>query len=336
MAAATTIDPEKIRKELSDLWVTLAQDHEAAESGGVLRACSMTLVTGVDERDDPSQIGETLASLMREHPSRAIVIRLRETDEAVLTSRVFAQCWMPFGHRRQICCEQVEITASDASVADVPAVVLPLAVADLPVMLWCRSARLFSLPAFAALAEIAHKTIVDSSAFPHRSTALDRVQSFVSGRRVADLAWTRLTRWRELMAQIFENRGNLSELVNITRIWIQYQDEEPSPSVFYMGAWLIGCLRRAGASPVFACRRNEVSSIVLETVEGVHTSIVRQADETTIEVQVRNHNSRAVFPPFDDYSLLREELSIPGRDPVYEAALASAVELSRQFRKDRE
>jgi hypothetical protein len=53
-------------------------------------------------------------------------------------------------------------------------------------------------------------------------------------------------------------------------------------------------------------------------------------------VQVRNHNSRAVFPPFDDYSLLREELSIPGRDPVYEAALASAVELSRQFRKDRE
>ena len=64
---------------------------------------------------------------------------------------------MPFGHRRQICCEQIEITASDVSLPDVPAVVLPLAVADLPVMLWCRSARLFSLPAFATLAAIARQ-----------------------------------------------------------------------------------------------------------------------------------------------------------------------------------
>jgi glucose-6-phosphate dehydrogenase assembly protein OpcA len=276
-----------------------------------------------------------LASLMREHPSRAIVIRLRETDEAVLTSRVFAQCWMPFGHRRQICCEQVEITASDVSLSDVPAVVLPLAVADLPVMFWCRSARLFSLPAFGDLAAIAHKVIVDTAAFTHRSTALDQVQSFAQRQRVADLAWTRLTRWRELIAQIFENRCCLAELVNITRVAIFFEGSEPSPSAFYMGAWLMACLKRAGASPVLVWHSDTASSIVLETLDGVHTSI-RQTDESTIDVHVCKQETRTVFPPFNDYSLLREELSIPGRDPVYEAALASAAELSRQFRKDHE
>lgn len=335
MAAAATIDPEKIRQELSDLWVTLAKDQEGGESGGVLRACSMTLVAGVDERDDPSQIGETLASLMREHPSRAIVIRLRETDEAVLTSRVFAQCWMPFGHRRQICCEQVEITASDVSVADVPAVVLPLAVADLPVMLWCRSARLFSLPAFSTLAAIAQKVIVDTAGFPHRETALDQVQSLAQKQRVADLSWTRVTRWRELIAQIFENRCYLAELAEIARIRIVYKGAYPSASAFYLGAWLMACMKRVGATPVLIWKNGEATSIVLETLDSVHTSI-RQTDEAAIDVHVRNQESRTVFPPVDDYSLLREELSIPGRDPVYEAALAGAVEISRQFRKDRE
>ncbi|MCU1261958.1 MAG: Glucose-6-P dehydrogenase subunit-like protein, partial [Bryobacterales bacterium] len=322
MAASATIDPEKIRAELSELWVTLANDPESGESGGVLRACSMTLVTGVDESDDPAQVGETLASLMREHPSRAIVIRLRETGEPFLSSRVFAQCWMPFGHRRQICCEQVEITSSDASLADVPAVVLPLTVADLPIMLWCRSARLFSLPAFSALAGIAHKIIIDSSGFPQRASALDDVQAFAGKQRVADLSWTRLTRWRELIAQIFENRCYLAELGSITSVRILFEGEEPAPSAFYMGAWLAACLKRSGASPVLAWERSDASSVILETAEGVHTSI-RQADQSTVDVRVRNHESRTVFPPFDDYSLLREELSIPGRDPVYEAVLAA-------------
>jgi glucose-6-phosphate dehydrogenase assembly protein OpcA len=331
MATVATIDPEKIRQELSDLWVTLAKDEEA----GVLRACSMTLVAGVDERDDPSQIGETLASLMREHPSRAIVIRLRETEEPVLTSRVFAQCWMPFGHRRQICCEQVEITASDISMADVPAVVLPLAVADLPVVLWCRSARLFNLPAFAGLGAIANKIIVDTAGFADRAAALEQVQALAGKQRVADLSWTRLTRWRELIAQIFENRCCLAELGEMARVRIVYESEAPPVSAFYMGAWLMGCLQAAGARAVLVWEKSGASSIVLETREGVHTSI-RQADETTIEMRVRNQESRTVFPPVDDYSLLREELSIPGRDPVYEAALGGAVEISRQFRKDGE
>ena len=82
---------------------------------------------------------------------------------------------MPFGHRRQICCEQIEISASDASLCDLPAVIVPLAVSDLPVILWCRGARLFELPDFALVAQIAHKLVLDSAAFADPAGILKRL-----------------------------------------------------------------------------------------------------------------------------------------------------------------
>ena len=118
------LSPDKILKELSDLWVTMGKPDaaEGVTDNGVLRACAMTLIAVVDESEDAMALGETLASLMRDHPSRAIVIRLK-TEPDTLDCRVFAQCWMPFGHRRQICCEQVEITVSLNRLEDIPNIV---------------------------------------------------------------------------------------------------------------------------------------------------------------------------------------------------------------------
>jgi len=140
------VAPEHILRELADLWATL---------GSVLRACTLTLVVLEEASGDAAALGETIAALMPEHPARTIVVRLSGAGERALAERVYAQCWMPFGERRQICCEQIEITASDAALADLPSVVLPLAAPDLPVIVWSRSARLFEMPAVGAIARMA-------------------------------------------------------------------------------------------------------------------------------------------------------------------------------------
>src|SRR5690348_14266594 len=148
--ASQPIKPDRILRELSDLWTTMAQpdageaaDTDLAEShgGGVLRACAMTLISFVDDEEDSMALASILAGLMKEHPSRAIVVRLKEGED-FLDARVFAQCWMPFGGRRQICCEQVEITSAMNRLADVAAIVGPLAVPDLPRVILLRSARI--------------------------------------------------------------------------------------------------------------------------------------------------------------------------------------------------
>ena len=123
----------------------------------------MTLVVLAEVSDDAAALGETLAALMPEHPGPHHRGAAAGRGEPALGARVYSQCWMPFGQRRQICCEQIEITASDAALADLPPVVLPLAVPDLPVILWCRSARLVDRPEFGDLAGMARKVVVDSA-----------------------------------------------------------------------------------------------------------------------------------------------------------------------------
>ncbi len=101
---STTVAPDHILKELAALWTQEGKQGDA----GVLRACSMTLVVVAEAAEDAGALGETIAALMPEHPARAILIRLQGDGERALSQRVYEQCWMPFGQRRQICCEQIE------------------------------------------------------------------------------------------------------------------------------------------------------------------------------------------------------------------------------------
>ena len=159
------IKPDKILKELSELWTNMGKPEEGEDQshgGGLLRACAMTLISFVDDEEDSIALGEILATLMKEHPSRAVVVRVKEGED-YLSARVFAQCWMPFGQRRQICCEQVEITASMDCLAEVAAIVGPLAVPDLPRVILLRSARVVRSGAIRKILPLGDKIIVDSS-----------------------------------------------------------------------------------------------------------------------------------------------------------------------------
>src|SRR5450759_1498416 len=212
---SATVAPDSILRELAALWTQQGQQGDA----GVLRACTMTLLVIAEAGDDASALGETIAALMPEHPARTILIRLQGEGERALSQRVYQQCWKPFGQRQQICCEQIEITASDAALADLPSVILPLAVPDLPVMLWCRSARLARRPEFGEIAGMATKVVMDSAAATDCADAIQRMADAVRrGGILADLAWTRLTRWRETLARVFENRETLARLSEVNSV----------------------------------------------------------------------------------------------------------------------
>jgi glucose-6-phosphate dehydrogenase assembly protein OpcA len=338
-AVSATISPEHLLREMSDLWTSTAKSSEGDTSTGVLRACSMTLIVTAAESDDPQDIGETLAALMREHPSRAIVIRLRPSPEPALEARVFAQCWMPFGHRDQICCEQIEIIASAASLPDLPAVVLPLAVPDLPVILWCRCADAWGLPDFPRLGHIAQKVVLDSERFPDSAAILRQMADWqAAGHTLGDLAWTRLTRWRELISQIFENRAYVAALPRVSEIRVSHTGDARPLSAWYLGVWLADGVAKAGGraqlrferSPGSAAGRLAGVELVLAepAATGARTCSILVVGEQGVEVRSGSLVHHAVFPPDTAYSLMREELAIPGPDPVFERTLAAAAALA--------
>lgn len=323
----TTIAPEKILKELSDLWVDSAKQEQAGDGAGVLRACSMTLLVLAEASEDTQALGETIAALMPEHPARAIVVRLSGDGQRALAERVYSQCWMPFGQRRQICCEQVEITASDAALTDLRSVVLPLLVPDLPLIVWCRSARLPELRDFWPIASMAQKLVVDSSAGPNPAGAMSRAAAIAaSGIVLGDLSWTRVTRWREMLAQIFENLENVARIGSISTIEVDWGGTRYAPAQ-YLGAWVRDSLAKAGNHPSlrFAKTGDEDALRLRLSGDGVNAELERQDDR--IVATLNGESQCANMPQPTDYLLMREELGIVRRDPVFEATLASAAAL---------
>ncbi|HWB85031.1 MAG TPA: glucose-6-phosphate dehydrogenase assembly protein OpcA [Bryobacteraceae bacterium] len=327
----SSVNPAGLLRELSDLWVSFGKQGDSEAGTGVLRACSMTLVILAEESEDAVSLGETIAALMPEHPARTIVVRLHGGQERSLSARVFAQCWMPFGKQQQICCEQVEITASDAALPDLPSVVVPLAAPDLPVILWCRSPRLLEMPEFPSVAAAAGKLVVDSLAAPSARAAVARLAAWAAnGQLLGDLAWTRLTRWREMMAQVFENRQYLAQLPQVSSVTVAYGGDTPA-AAWYMGAWLLLALESVGVRAQFhRTREAEGRQGRLNWVElaGEDFRLRLQRNEETIVTTVDGLSHCSSLPQHADYELMREELAIVRHDPVFEHTLASAERLA--------
>ncbi len=89
--------PEQILKGLGKLWTSLGHEEKQQGKPTVLRACAMTLIVATDEPDGGFSASQTIAELMREHPSRGIVLAVSDGAEHELEARVLAQCWKPFG-----------------------------------------------------------------------------------------------------------------------------------------------------------------------------------------------------------------------------------------------
>lgn len=322
------VRPDKLLRELDELWVNLAKESPEEGPGGVLRACAMTLIVCADDAED--DLGEMLAALMRDHPSRLIVLRLIEGAEPSLEVRVLAQCWMPFGKRQQICCEQIEITMSRPSVSDAAPVVRSITAPDLPVAIWCRSRALLKTAEFEPVLRLANKLIVDSAGIADLASQLKLIRSVRDcDTRAADLAWTRLTPWREAVAAIFDNQRNLSQLDSIERVVIDYHGEFRPMATCYLPAWLTHALRRpleiqyrrTGDAP-----RPRLSRVSLQG-PGVDLSI-SAADGRAVEIRGGRHDTHTVFPAPGEYELMREELMVLSDDPVYEAVLNLAPEFA--------
>lgn len=326
--------PELILKGLSKLWTQMGHEEKGHGQPTVLRACAMTLIVATDEADGGYTASQTISELMKDNPSRGIVLAVSESAEHDLEARVLAQCWKPFGKAQQICCEEIEITAKPSSWPNIGPTLVGLVAADLPVIFWCRHSGALRRDAspdekagLAAIVSLSQKVIFDSKGMASQD-AIRLIDNWQKQRHVvADLEWTRLTPWREPLCHVFDNETRQNPFSKFQNFEIEHTEETPPLSALYMGAWLSGPYK---AKVTF--RR------VQGYTPGLHRVILRSEGET-IEfgrdscecATLSSTNGRSRRYNFGEHSLtalLTEELAVAGGDPVFDRAMRRVKELA--------
>ncbi len=244
----SAIDIGQIERELTALWRQASEE----EDHGVIRSCILNLLVYVSNASEAVEMDDLLADVTASHPSRAILIAAEDADEPRLEAQVTSRCTLPIGTRKQVCCEQVTITAAGSGLADVPSAVAPLLLSDLPVYLWWRPVpRTQDKALFRKLADISDRVIIDSALFndPHgdiasMATILRETPRWTA---LSDLNWARLTAWRALLSGFYDVPEYRLLLDQLDEVVIEYAPQSvDSPVVsaraLLLGGWLVSRL----------------------------------------------------------------------------------------------
>ncbi|MEI9813164.1 MAG: glucose-6-phosphate dehydrogenase assembly protein OpcA [Acidobacteriota bacterium] len=308
--STTAVSPENILRDLQRQWEQLA--HE--DANGVLRACAMTLVVAARTEEEALDARQTAGMLMRIHPSRAIIVH---PGKGEFDARVFAECWKPFGRTQQICSEGIEIIAGSGGFGEVAKFLVPLRVPDLPVVLWCRGSAVGEASSYHQLYPLADKIIFDTERVPDADEALRALRRLHAyGMRIADLHWTRLSGWREVVAHLFD-QGMKATDIRAARV--TYGGGSVTTCARYFEAWMRSSLplARVNIEPEYGPAG--LFSLVLSTPQGDLT--IRRAEDNTLAVSGRGSEYRTGLPAVTEAALMQEELGILGPDDVYERVL---------------
>lgn len=324
MSSATLLDAEHVLRDLAENWRAIGKEG----GSGVLRACAMTFIVLTGDDDDPQALGETLATLMKEHPSRTIVIRRSNNANAEASSRATVQCWMPFGRRQQICSEQIEIEAPAGRMSEVMPVILGVLVPDLPVQLWLKRYDLAFEEELAPVFHLAGRILIDTKSETNVPRLLEMINALKKqGASVGDLAWTRITRWRETVQQVFRTPSLRTHAKGVEKMEVSWAGPGFPISAAYLASWLTTVWPKAQLSLRRECPDappDAVGRIRAVRLSGQGFDLTLDRPEGVgVAIQIPQLQTHVVFPLLDCATLLRDELKVIGRDSRFESMLNS-------------
>ncbi|MBO9520935.1 MAG: glucose-6-phosphate dehydrogenase assembly protein OpcA [Nocardioidaceae bacterium] len=271
----------------------------------------MTLIIVVDE-DEAHDALAAARQASREHPARVLGVILGD-------GRGKPQVNAQVGIGDTWTGETALIRLHGEVVKHAESVVLPLLLPDSPVAIWWPSDAPAD-PAADPIGALAQRRITDAAGAKRAKTGamLAQCSSYAKGN--TDLAWTRITPWRALLAAALDQQPLKVRRASVTA-------ERISPSADLLMAWLSGRLR------VPVDRRNSrgpgITEVVLETKEGP-IRITRTDGRLATFASPGRPDRPVALRRRELPALLAEELRRLDEDNVYQAAAKRLLVLERK------
>ena len=192
------------------------------------RACTLTLLIYVESDEAAYEVNNLVAEVSRQNPCRTIIMMLEpEASPSGLEAWVSAHCHLPVAGEKQVCSEQVTIRARGGAGDGLTSVVLPLTVAGLPIYCWWRAGRFLPSHYFDEILRVTQHVIVDTARFSPAGTPFQELvawrHKFPESIGLTDLNWSRLTPWRQLIAQCFDSSERRPYLDLLSEVFIEYE-----------------------------------------------------------------------------------------------------------------
>ena len=268
----------------------------------------LTLLVAAEQRTY-TKVYEAARVAAREHPSRLILV----VNTGSRTTKMDAEIHLA----EDVPGEVIVLSMSGDLREHADSAVLPLLLPDSPVVIWWPAACP-AQPALDTLGRLASRRITDAAGDPSPLKALQlRAANHAPGD--TDLAWTRLTLWRALLAAALDQHPTrvLSASVSAAR--------QNAPADL-MAAWLQA---RLG---VEVTRKNSsgpgITSVSLETLGG--PIVVARQDGSAASYSIPGQPQRVVALQRRDVNeLLTEEIRRMDPDEIYEEALQTLLQRSK-------
>jgi len=279
------------------------------KAGSPAMGMVMTLVIVADE-DEAHDAMESARAASQEHPARVLGVILGDArGHGVVNAQV--------GTGSGWSGETALIRLSGEVVKHPDSVVLPLLLPDSPVAVWW-PADAPQDPASDSLGSLAQRRITDSAAVKRGKAKAIHHQCAAYAKGNTDLAWTRLTPWRALLAAALDQHPEKVTSASVT-------GERISPSADLLVAWLNDRLR------VDVQRKNSrgpgITEVVLTTKSG-DLRINRPDGKLASFISPDQPDRPVALKRRSVPELLAEELRRLDEDDTYAATARRLVKLS--------
>jgi glucose-6-phosphate dehydrogenase assembly protein OpcA len=279
------------------------------DSGGaVALGRVLTLVIVTEEPGAEEAIGAA-NDASREHPCRVIVVvqaNRRGVERLDAQIRVGGDAG---------ASEVIVLRLYGALAWHGDSVVTPLLLPDSPIVAWWPG-QAPKDPANEPIGAMAGRRITDSAAARRPRQELDRRrESHAAGD--TDLAWTRITRWRGLLAAALDQ----PPYQPVERVRVVGASDSPSTDL--LAAWLAGTLR-CPVSRARAAAGSGMGSVRLQRRDGP-IDLIRTEGTIATLTQPGQPDRRIALPRRDLAECLAEELRRLDPDEIYRAALTRGL-----------
>ncbi|MBN1465621.1 glucose-6-phosphate dehydrogenase assembly protein OpcA [candidate division KSB1 bacterium] len=237
---------DKIEAAFQNFW---RETSDAGSSEAVLKAATLNLIIILDDKTLYDELLAGLQQIIADHPGRIVIVYLNpESDLTDIEAHISAYS-QKTKEQTQISAEVVILETSHAGSTHLAGTILPLLLPDLPVYLWCPSYAALMNPHVRILFQFIDRLIVSTPSeydSPQQMAAMiDTLLALDRECKISDMSWSRLTDWREAVAQFFDVQENLKYLGLLDEVEITCAGDKLSNDALLMAGWMASSLKSA-------------------------------------------------------------------------------------------